>query len=75
MINALKNIGKWIWITIGIGFVIILVSWLSYAFGNNGLGSIIMLVLSIIIGLVFVVYLIITLIFFLIKKIRNKKRK
>ncbi|MEK6912600.1 MAG: hypothetical protein AABX26_01435 [Nanoarchaeota archaeon] len=73
--EIMSKIGKWFWVGIGLFFLLIIFSWGSYVKNSNDFSGVIILVLLMIILVPFAVYLLITLIFFIVKKIRQRKRK
>ncbi|MEK6741731.1 MAG: hypothetical protein AABX68_00925 [Nanoarchaeota archaeon] len=73
--KIIAKIGKGIWIALGLFFLLIIFSWSSYVRNSNDFSGVIILVLLMIILVPFAVYLLITLIFFIVKKIRQRKRK
>ncbi|MEK6841680.1 MAG: hypothetical protein AABX91_00825 [Nanoarchaeota archaeon] len=73
--KIIAKIGKGIWIALGLFFLLIIFSWISYVRNSNDFSGVIILVLLMIILVPFAVYLLITLIFFIVKKIRQRKRK
>jgi 4-hydroxybenzoate polyprenyltransferase len=67
-----SKIGKSLWIALGIFLLIITISWARYAFGGNGFGSIIILILLPVFAVLLLIYLIITAVYII--KNRNKRK-